>query len=299
MAGAVAFFIVMVLAFETPNIGYIAYIDESGDPGLNTVSPIDPGGSSEWLVLGAVVTAYDRESEPIEWVRKIREACNIRQRPDLHFRTMNRAQKLIACQKLATLPVRCFALCSNKKNMKGYNNPRAAQRTSTQEWFYNSCVKYLLERVTEFVLNRSYQDHNCPKHLQLIFSERGGLRYAQTQAYHDLIKNQARSGESFHWKREIKHEVMNPNLISCVPHLGSAGVQLADLVASAFYAAAHARDAGRHYTAPAEALKPVMWKRNTPEHVYADNGVTLMPHPSKARLSAEQEQIFRYYGYQF
>jgi hypothetical protein len=41
--------------------GYIAYVDEAGDPGLNKVRPIDENGASEWLVLSAVVMKAKRE----------------------------------------------------------------------------------------------------------------------------------------------------------------------------------------------------------------------------------------------
>lgn len=40
--------------------GYIAYIDEAGDPGLNKVRPIDANGASEWLILSAVVIKAER-----------------------------------------------------------------------------------------------------------------------------------------------------------------------------------------------------------------------------------------------
>ncbi len=266
---------------------------------MRTVQPIDSNGSSEWLVLGAVVIAASREPEVVGWAKQIRDACWIVQKQDLHFRDMNRFQKTTSCRMLANFPVRCFALCSNKKNMKGYRNVRAEQRVSTQEWFYNSCVKYLLERITEFVEKKSHLDFGKPKHLKLIFSHRGGMRYSQTVTYHDLIKNQARAGLTFHTKREVKPEVMHPNLITSVPHLGNAGPQLADIVTSAFYCAAHARDPKNHFTTPAEILKPVMWGPGAEERIYADNGVTLMPHVAIAKLSAEQEQIFRYFGYQF
>jgi len=38
-----------------PSYGYVAYIDEAGDDGLRAVKPISNPGSSEWLVLSAVV----------------------------------------------------------------------------------------------------------------------------------------------------------------------------------------------------------------------------------------------------
>ena len=43
------------MASNDKEYGYIAYIDEAGDPGLNRVRPIDENGASEWLVLSAVV----------------------------------------------------------------------------------------------------------------------------------------------------------------------------------------------------------------------------------------------------
>ena len=43
-----------------PKIGYIAYIDESGDDGIRRVRPIDPGGASEWFVISAfVIRGFD------------------------------------------------------------------------------------------------------------------------------------------------------------------------------------------------------------------------------------------------
>ena len=33
---------------NVPSPYYIAFIDEAGDPGLNTVRPIDEVGGSEW-----------------------------------------------------------------------------------------------------------------------------------------------------------------------------------------------------------------------------------------------------------
>ena len=43
------------MASNDKEYGYIAFIDEAGDPGLNRVRPIDENGASEWLVLSAVV----------------------------------------------------------------------------------------------------------------------------------------------------------------------------------------------------------------------------------------------------
>ena len=41
---------------------YIAYIDEAGEVGLNRVLPFDRSGSSEWLILAAVVVSLESEN---------------------------------------------------------------------------------------------------------------------------------------------------------------------------------------------------------------------------------------------
>ncbi|HMO68410.1 MAG TPA: hypothetical protein PKE25_07050, partial [Novosphingobium sp.] len=64
--------------------GYVAYIDEAGDPGLKKVRPIDPNGASEWLMLSAVVMRAKWEDDVVGWVDSIRTGLGGRQRRDLH-----------------------------------------------------------------------------------------------------------------------------------------------------------------------------------------------------------------------
>jgi hypothetical protein len=49
------------------------------------------------------------------------------QRRGIHFKNLNPAKKRLVCADLATRPVRCFVIASNKKNMEGYGNPFAAR----------------------------------------------------------------------------------------------------------------------------------------------------------------------------
>ena len=54
-----------------PPYGYVAFIDEAGDPGISKVRPLDPNGGSEWLTIGGILVEAKRELEPVAWVRKI------------------------------------------------------------------------------------------------------------------------------------------------------------------------------------------------------------------------------------
>src|SRR3954468_15273861 len=99
--------------------GYIAYIDEAGDPGLTKVRPIDADGASEWLIISAVVMRAKWEPQVVHWVDNIRISIGVTQRRYLHFRDLSPTRKGAVASAIAELPLRGFAVCSNKKNMRG------------------------------------------------------------------------------------------------------------------------------------------------------------------------------------
>src|SRR5260221_8027461 len=124
----------MSIAFEPADIGYVAYVDEGGDPGLKKVRPINQDGATEWLSIGAILVQAERRRDTVTWVRSIRDSIDSYQSPALHFRSLNPQRKLRVCTELAKLPVRCFVLLSNKKNMLQYRNERVEMaRPSSQE----------------------------------------------------------------------------------------------------------------------------------------------------------------------
>jgi hypothetical protein len=53
---------------ESP-IGYIAYIDEAGDDGIKKIRSETENGSSEWLVISAVVIHAENEPRLIPWLK--------------------------------------------------------------------------------------------------------------------------------------------------------------------------------------------------------------------------------------
>jgi hypothetical protein len=103
---------------STPRYDYIAYIDESGDDGLRAVKPLHFPGSSEWLVLSAVVVRATNESKVAEWVQDIRSGFRSKQAKALHFADLSHSNKIATCEKIAGLDLRCFVVASNKKIWK-------------------------------------------------------------------------------------------------------------------------------------------------------------------------------------
>lgn len=284
------------MASEQKEYGYIAYIDEAGDPGLKRVRPLDDNGASEWLVLSAVVMKSVREPYVVDWVQEIISELGITQRRDLHYRTLSPTRKLSAGMQIAALPIRGFAICSNKKNMRGYNNPRAA-KISSQQWFYNWCTRLLLERVTAFCEARSALDYGERRLVKIEFSERGGHRYSQTAAYQWYLRQQQQGGQIYLKKREPVTALLDWDLMAAFPHEQRAGLQLADFVGSAFHQAIDCLGPGQWDIGPAKALQPIMARENGNQR---DFGVALFPTPpSKAQLTPDQRQIFEHYGYEF
>ncbi|WP_083444938.1 DUF3800 domain-containing protein [Pseudorhodobacter aquimaris] len=159
---------------------YVLYIDEAGDDGLKRVRPIDNAGATEWLVISGVLVRHNNEEKVVDWVREIREDINVRQGPALHFKNLSLTKKLRACQMIAEKQLICFAVCSNKKNMCGRSNERAAKMGGKQ-WFYNFCVCFLMERATDLCLRDSMQKYGAPRYMRVVFSQRGGHECGQTE----------------------------------------------------------------------------------------------------------------------
>jgi len=80
---------------------------------------------------------------------------------------------------------------------------------------------------------------------------------------------------------------METDLMVDHPHKTRAGLQLSDVVASAFYQAADCLGPGQWDTEPAKALQKIMAR---------ENGRTP---PWKAELTNDQQDIFEHYGYDF
>ena len=67
------------LIVNPPPYSYVAYIDESGDPGLNAVAPRTAGGSSEWIIVAAALIPAELESEIGPWVGQLMRLMNSHQ----------------------------------------------------------------------------------------------------------------------------------------------------------------------------------------------------------------------------
>ena len=197
---------------------------------------------------------------------------------------------------LAELDARYFVIASNKKNMEGYSNPFAGKIPSSN-WFYCWMTRLLLERVTRFVHQRSLAEYGEARKLRVEYSARGGIKYSQMSAYYEWMK--VKQFRPFLPWGKIFWDVLDQNQLKVFPHQEREGLQLADVVASAFFKACDKYDTGSCDPSYAKLLKPRMARMPDTKRggKIAGFGVKLMPSLRKANLDRDQEAIFRFYGY--
>ncbi|MCC6478562.1 MAG: hypothetical protein IT552_05075 [Sphingomonadaceae bacterium] len=183
--------------------------------------------------------------------------------------------------------------------MRNITITTAKSATYLENVGYNWCVRLLLERITAFCEIRRALDYpgieNCK--IKIEFSRRGGHRYSQTNAYTLYLRHQELAGSLYLTKRQIITDLLDTDIMEHHPHWSRPGLQLADIVASGFFAAANTIGPGTWDVEPAKALKRIM---ATEKDCCRDFGVCLQPTAIwKANLTENQRQIFEHFDYQF
>lgn len=220
-----------------PPAGYIAYIDEAGDDGLRAVKTKTPNGATEWMVLSAIVIKAERETETVQWVKEIIRKIGQHQITNLHFQKLRDDKRVIACSELPKYSIRIFSVISHKRNMVGYRNVRAEQaKINKTAWFYCWLSRILLERITKYCGSRSQKDYGESRFVKFEFSDRGGVRIEDVRAYYRYLHAQSRMGSLYHRAFDLDWSVINHDEMHSYPNKMRAGLQLADIAASAFFA---------------------------------------------------------------
>lgn len=217
----------------------------------------------------------------------------MQQRQTLHYRNLSQSNRHRVCRMLSTKHVRLFTIASHKTNMRGRRNPRIGSAMQRDE-FYNWCLRLLLERVTSWCTHRAKIDRMEDRTARIVFSERGGHDYHHLKAYLALLEAQATTGHGVKLAREIVPGVIDPDAIEVRRHDDLAGLQLADIVASAFFQAANVR--ADEDLDPAFALQPRV-ARDIRARSAAEFGLLRLPFPQHGEIPVEARPLFEKYGY--
>jgi len=280
-----------------PPYDYVVYIDEAGDIGTKEVRPVAPKGSSEWFVLGAVVISAESERSCPIWVRDILKVIGSTQRADIHFQKLEDWKRRLACATLAKKPVRCFAVCSNKRSLVSYRNARV-EVMRNKDWFYASMTRYLLERVTRFVAEHSKKRYGQIRKAKIVYADRNGINVGQMTAYYEKLKEQTRSGRMVLTRGNLVWDVYHPLLLKRGKADAIAGLQCADLVASAFFKACDHYHTGGCNTLFANQFRSRMARMpDRQSGKIAGFGLKVLPRFAPDNWRPEQATIFKDFGY--
>ncbi|RYZ14153.1 MAG: DUF3800 domain-containing protein [Alphaproteobacteria bacterium] len=284
---------------------YVAFIDEAGDPGLDTVKPLDENGSSEWLILAGVLIRASNEHLVKTWDRELRIAGGRKPEHQIHFRFLTDNQKLAVCKKLAEFPQRTFVVASNKKNMRRYKNDFAQRasdeltgRLQSHAWLHHWLFRALLERMTDYAERRALSEDRPRATIKLEISRCGGIYYREMFAYFKKLRQQSIQGE--HWlPGKIRWSALDFDLMHHYLHKTRSGLVLSDIAASAFFTACDRVDRNRAPNPlPAFQLDQCMARRTgRVDDLAVGYGVKLFPDFKEAGLDDEQARIFKHYGY--
>lgn len=275
-------------------VKFVAYIDESGDTGLDLVKkPEDPTGASEWLVLSAFVVKIEDDSSMVAWVKDVQTGFTSK-RPDLHFNKLLDFKKTLVCGAMAQKPAKCFIVMSNKKNIERYKNPRLDD--GNKSWIYWFLARLLLERVTEYCDKLTPRDQKGKDKLRIVFSRRGGLTYKDFSDYLWKLYWQRNTDELVLNYKEITWSVIDHDQVFVYDHVKMAGLQLADVAAGAFFQAVEINRGAQTTCDPsyAKLLKPLIPYKGF--NWYLGVGLKPMPSLHEMNLAEEQKEIFNFYG---
>jgi hypothetical protein len=221
---------------------FVVYIDESGDEGF-----FFDKGSSSWFVLSAVITRKADDLRTVKLVDQVRTQLGRSDQEPLHFRKLKHEQRLPFLHHIAQAELKAVSVFVHKPSIR--NVEIFQQRNKL--YFY--AARLLLERVSWYC-----RDHKTPSTTgngtaDIIFSNRGGMKYEEFRSYLDNLKSQTHP-----FQVEIDWNVIQTNQITAYA-AKQMGLQIADAVASGLFFGIQTNQYGFVEDRYARMIKPVIY----------------------------------------
>jgi hypothetical protein len=263
-------------------VHFVAYIDESGDPGLRAIR----AGSSQWFVISCLLVQEHHVPTLANTHERILSQFRNRQTDFLHFKNLLPFKKSIACAEIAKAPCRAFCVISNKINILNYRNPNLG---NNKDWLYWWMTRILLERVTEFCHRYAQKTNIVEPKIRIVFSRRSSNDYDEFKLYLRRLQSQSTAGGLYINEGDITWPLYDPEEIHIVNAKNLIGLQLADTIAGAVY---NGLETGtkQHNLDYIQRILPVM-ARNSSRRLFG-YGVKSMPPVSDIILDAQQREFF-------
>lgn len=257
---------------------YFAYVDEAGDEGFGKLRNPGGTGQSRWLCLGAIITTAENDAFLPSWRNEILSLFpRKKNQQEIHFTNLNHAQRLVACQRISEKPVGVSVIASNKETIL---DSEEINTFKEKQHLYNYLVRFLMERLTHACASKANGELAS---LHVTFSRRSGTDYQEMKQYFEFMKN---GRELMRPVRSINWDVFNPSDIRVENHAVRAGLQIADIVTSATYAALEPDPFGNIEPRYSLAMKRRYLHTNK---TILNHGLTLIPPPWKSPLSDAQK----------
>ena len=226
---------------------YVAYIDESGDPGCSRVARKSPskGGQSHFLILGAYIVTINNDKHLVKLRDSIRDEIKpAAKKRDLHFKDLKHGQKTRYCQLLAAHRARMITVIINKEQL----DKRQEFAKDPDQLYWYAC-RLLVERISWLCDDtKPGQPH---KKVKLVFSNKGGMSYRQFRNY---LANMRGVDTQIRWN------CIDENLVESKPHSQWAGLQFADGVTSAIAWGIEPQNLGILEPRYGQELKPIIYR---------------------------------------
>lgn len=261
---------------------FLAYIDESGDDGLNKFrEPGGRGGASSWLVISAVVFHAAHSLDAVSWRNEISTRMPDRKAKTLHFADLNHSQRLISAQVIGSKPLRTVSILAAKRPI-----PAGIYTKKNQLYFY--MTRYLIERLSWLCRDMRPKVPEGDGRCAITFSRRGGMSYDDFRVYLQGLKAATDKDIRIHWP------VIDVEAVKAVDHSHSASLQLADVVASSIATAVEPDRYGNVEPRYAQTLLPVTYKHRGSIISY---GMKVVPRLEGLSLTKDQHAFFRANGW--
>ena len=215
---------------------YLFLVDESGDAGIERVRNEGQGGASPYMTLGGALIALEDAERIRDQMRKL---CLEIKKSTLHCKDLKHFQKLHFAKTVSTLPVVTFGLISFKETLGGYKE--AIQGNSAK--FYNTCARYLLERLGDFMATNGLGSHQ----VDIIFEE-GNFAYEKLRNYIGMCQDRpmGRTPQQLANVKLLRN--ISSRCITATPKSEELLLQIPDLVAHAIYKCVDKSNASFHIT---------------------------------------------------
>jgi hypothetical protein len=201
---------------------------------------------------------------------------------------LSHEQKVVVCQELSARELYACLTLSNKATIPG--SPWEEQ-FKKPGYLYNYLTRWLLERVTTFCATDAAANQIENPRLKVVFSRRHNTNYQAMKEYMELMRD---GRERIRPVRSIDWRVFDPSDIVVENHALWAGLQLADVVTSAFF---NAVDPNRYGNV--EQRCAAILRRNVitaPNGVALNSGVTPVPSLTGCRAEGEALAFLQTFG---